>query len=176
MGKSPTNLQRASHRQRAAVAGSEPTDRSAPADSPGGPIEAAVQAGVVPYRLRADGMVQIMLVTSRSGPWWIVPKGNVDPGHTPREAAAREAYEEAGLLGTTGRRQIGSYIYPKLGNSRRVALFAMRVDRVLRRWPEMGERKREWVSVDEAIRRVPYSTLKDVLERLEAFEPAAVSA
>lgn len=131
------------------------------------------QAGVVPFRLRPDGHVQILLVTSRSGPWWIVPKGNVDEGSTPREAAAREAFEEAGLLGTTLPRQIGSYEYPKLGRPRRVSLFAMRVHRVLRRWPEMDERKREWVSIDEAIRRVPYLSLRDVLAEFESFGPGA---
>lgn len=132
----------------------------------------ALQAGVVPFRFRPDGHMQVMLVTSRSGAGWVVPKGKIDQGMTPKEAAETEALEEAGLLGSTRDGVIGHYDYEKEGRSWRVNLYAMRVHRVLERWPEMRERKREWMSVDEAIRRVSSRGLRDVLERVEAMEQA----
>ncbi|MBL8758449.1 MAG: NUDIX hydrolase [Phycisphaerae bacterium] len=127
------------------------------------PIE---QAGVIAHRRRADGLVQVLLVTSRSG-GWVVPKGHVEEGQTGAEAARVEAFEEAGLIGRVQRASVGWYDYEKLGTTRRVALFLMHVERVLSRWPEMDERRREWVSIDEAIRRVPHAGLRDVLERVE---------
>lgn len=127
------------------------------------------QAGVIPYRYRPDGEMQVLLVTSRSGAGWIVPKGKIDEGRTPLEAAEIEALEEAGLLGTTDDEVIGHYEFEKEDREWRVSLYAMRVHRVLERWPEMNERKRQWVSVDEAIRRVQFAGLRDALGRLETL-------
>ena len=56
------------------------------------------QAAVIPYRIRKE-RVEVALVTTSSGKGWIVPKGSVDDGEQPRDAAIREAEEEAGLLG-----------------------------------------------------------------------------
>lgn len=43
---------------------------------------------------------------------------------------------------------------------------------MLERWPEMRQREREWMSVDEAIRRVSSPGLRDVLDRVEDLERA----
>jgi len=40
------------------------------------------QSGVVPFRL-AKGKVQILLVTSRSGKRWVIPKGIIEPDLSP---------------------------------------------------------------------------------------------
>ena len=54
------------------------------------------QASVVPFRIR-DGVTEVLLITSRKRKDWILPKGIVEPGQTPQEAAAMEALEEAGV-------------------------------------------------------------------------------
>ena len=54
------------------------------------------QAAVIPYRIRKE-RVEVALVTSSRGKRWILPKGWVDDGERPRDAAIREAEEEAGL-------------------------------------------------------------------------------
>lgn len=132
--------------------------------------EPTLQAGVIPYRVRPDGTVQVLLVTNRAG-GWIVPKGKIDPGHTPQEAGRIEALEEAGVIGTPAREEIGHYDYRKPnGDEHRVLLFPMPVLRVLEEWAEKGERQRAWVTVDEAIRRVAFPDLRDVIERMEQFE------
>ena len=56
------------------------------------------QAAVIPYRIRKE-RIEVALVTTSRGKGWIVPKGSVDSGERPRDAAIREAEEEAGLLG-----------------------------------------------------------------------------
>lgn len=134
-----------------------------------------IQAGVIPYRFRPDGEMQVMLVTSRSGAGWIVPKGKIDEGREAKEAAEIEALEEAGLMGSTGDDLVGGYEFEKDDRGYRVNLYAMHVHRVLETWPEMNERKRQWVSVDEAIRRVHFAGLRDAIERLELARKASAA-
>ena len=56
------------------------------------------QAGAVVYRT-SDGH-QFLLVRARRTPnQWIFPKGHLESGETPGEAALREAREEAGVVG-----------------------------------------------------------------------------
>ena len=58
-----------------------------------------IQVAAICYRLR-DGDPEFLLVRTRSGRWTF-PKGGVDGDATYAEAAAREAYEEAGVEGRT---------------------------------------------------------------------------
>ena len=60
------------------------------------------QSAVIPYRKRPNGL-EVLLVTSRKGTRWVLPKGVVEPGMTPAASAAREALEEAGIRGVDGR-------------------------------------------------------------------------
>ena len=57
------------------------------------------QVGALPFRLGRDGKPKILLVTSRESRRWVIPKGWPMKGRKPFQAAAREAYEEAGLRG-----------------------------------------------------------------------------
>ena len=63
------------------------------------------QAAAVPI---SEG--RVCMVTSSSRRRWVLPKGVIDPGHTPGEAALVEAWEEAGLLGTLDPEPLGSYL------------------------------------------------------------------
>ena len=58
------------------------------------------QAGAVAVRL--DGPEPLFLVvTARRNPeQWIFPKGHIEPGEAPVDAAVRELREEAGVIGT----------------------------------------------------------------------------
>ena len=66
------------------------------------------QAAVIPYRIRKD-RVEVALVTTFRGKRWILPKGSVDEGELPRDAAIREAEEEAGLLGVVAKKPLGCH-------------------------------------------------------------------
>jgi 8-oxo-dGTP pyrophosphatase MutT (NUDIX family) len=119
------------------------------------------QAGVIPVH---DG--RLFMVTSRSGRRWVFPKGQIDPGHTPGEAALIEAWEEAGLVGTLDTEPVGSYVYEKLGSPHYVLLFVMRVVEARDVWPERGLRDRALVTVDDAIDRVDEPSLRELLRRI----------
>jgi 8-oxo-dGTP pyrophosphatase MutT (NUDIX family) len=56
----------------------------------------AVSSGGVVYRLGVTGPEVLLLRRARSGRWRL-PKGGVESGETPDEAALREVAEEAGV-------------------------------------------------------------------------------
>jgi 8-oxo-dGTP diphosphatase len=55
-----------------------------------------VSAGGVAYRRNGDRLEVALILTERERRWQ-VPKGLVDPGETPEQAAQREVREEAGI-------------------------------------------------------------------------------
>ena len=107
------------------------------------------QAAVIPYRIRKE-RVEVALVTSSRGKRWILPKGWVDEGERPRDAAIREAEEEAGLRGIVPRRPLGRYLYVNSEGRCRVDVYAMRVTDVRERWLEDSLRRRRWMSLHDA--------------------------
>ncbi len=119
----------------------------------------ARQAAVIPIR---DG--RVCLVTSSSGKRWVVPKGQIDPGHTPGEAALVEAWEEAGLVGALDAEPLGAYAYEKLGRELHVLVYRMIVTEARDEWPERNLRERVWVTLDEAVDRVEEPGLRDLLK------------
>lgn len=77
-------------------------------------------------------------------------------GKADHEAAAIEAYEEAGVQGNAEPTPVGSYGYLKVargGEARRVTVrvYALQVQDLLDTWPESHERQRQWVSKDQAL-------------------------
>ena len=107
------------------------------------------QAAVIPYRVRKD-RVEVALVTTSRGKGWIVPKGWVDDGERPRDAAIREAEEEAGLLGVVARKPLGRYLHVNGDGPCRVDVYLMRVTSVLEHWLEDRLRRRRWMPVADA--------------------------
>src|SRR5215213_7244397 len=62
---------------------------------PGDPMKVVRQAGAIVVRFD-DDEPRLLLVTARRNPkTWIFPKGHIEDGETPAEAAVREAREEA---------------------------------------------------------------------------------
>ena len=123
------------------------------------------QAGAVPFRM-GRSRVEVLLITSRAGLWGI-PKGRLDPGRTPAEMAAIEAYEEAGVLGEIVAPSLTQYSYAKPDGRRcLVEAFALRVTDVLDQWLEASERERAWLGLDEAYDRVEVEGVEHALAAL----------
>jgi 8-oxo-dGTP pyrophosphatase MutT (NUDIX family) len=130
------------------------------------------QYAALPVR-HVDGRPEVLLITSRDTGRWIVPKGWPEKGMAPCEVAEMEAFEEAGIRGTVAQAPVASYRYDKvLPRNRSVAVdvdvFLLAVDEQLDSWPEMRERRREWVSAAEAAMRISDSGMKGVLLSLGA--------
>lgn len=126
-----------------------------------------VQSGILPWRRNREG-IDILLITSRGGNRWIIPKGWPMPLKTLRESACQEAFEEAGIRGQAQARPAGSFITDKtdfLGRTRQleVIVYPMEVREELADWPEKGERQRRWCSPDQAADAVESDSLRELL-------------
>ena len=121
------------------------------------------QAAAVPWR-KAGARLEILLITSRDpNPRWIIPQGGVEPGQTDQEAAAAEAWEEAGVRGAISPEAFAGYEY-EIGAGRcEVQVFHLEVNAIEEDWPERGERERRWASYEEALKGISGETLKGVL-------------
>jgi 8-oxo-dGTP pyrophosphatase MutT (NUDIX family) len=123
------------------------------------------QAAVIPYRIR-KARVEIALVSRSRGKGWIVPKGTIADGERPRDAAIREAEEEAGLRGVVPLRRVGRYRDGSGDDTDLVDVYLMRVTRVLDEWEEDKHRRRRWLRVDEAAERLR-EELQALVQRLD---------
>jgi 8-oxo-dGTP pyrophosphatase MutT (NUDIX family) len=132
-----------------------------------------VQYGVIPWRRGGEGPVEILLITSRETRRWVVPRGNPIPGLRNHEAAAQEAFEEAGIRGGVREETLGAYVYDKRrkdGSSVRaeVHLFSMLVTEEAETWPEQRERERRWMRPEEAAAAVLEEDLGALILRAAA--------
>jgi 8-oxo-dGTP pyrophosphatase MutT (NUDIX family) len=131
------------------------------------------QVAALPYRFDARGDVEVLLITSRrGGQHWIPPKGNLIDGLAPHEAAAREAFEEAGVLGSISAQALGDYQAVKWrthGASRRVSvtLFPMQVESRASDWPEKEQRSVLWFETRSAAKVVREQELARLIEEFD---------
>lgn len=128
------------------------------------------QCAALPFRRVQNGGLEILLVTSRSRGRWIIPKGWPIRGLEPHESAAREALEEAGLVGRIRKEAIGSFRYPKRLKSGLVAdcivdVFPLEVQKHKGRWLEQGQREIRWFSVDDAATAITERKLQDIVRQ-----------
>lgn len=83
---------------------------------------------------------------------------------TPPDSAAKEAWEEAGLIGQVEVNQIGIYNYQNRGDIYQIEVFLLSVETVLSDWPEASLRKRQWLSATKAVKWVKLADLKRILK------------
>ena len=121
------------------------------------------QAGAIPFRWE-QGRLQICLITTRRNRRkWIIPKGAIERGDTPRQTALKEAQEEAGLLGRLIPEPLGQYQYKKLGRWLSVQVYALEVEESQEYWDEVNRRRRRWFEADEALEMVSRKKLKPIV-------------
>ncbi len=133
-----------------------------------------IQYAALPYRRRADGVVEVMLVTSRETKRWVIPKGWPMQGLAPHDSAAREAMEEGGLLGRIEERSVGVYRYEKrLADGSTVScaveIFPLEVEEELTAWPEQDQRITRWFAPQEAADAVQEPELSALIRKLAAL-------
>jgi 8-oxo-dGTP pyrophosphatase MutT (NUDIX family) len=112
-----------------------------------------------------------MLVTSRGTGRWIIPKGWPMKRKAPHAAAAREALEEAGVVGQIGKEPIGSFSHRKLLKEGQavvceVQVFPLEVTHQQKTWPEKGKRRYRWLSPSDAARTVSEPVLGAIIRTL----------
>jgi 8-oxo-dGTP pyrophosphatase MutT (NUDIX family) len=130
-----------------------------------------VQYAALPYRRRGSNRTDVLLVTSLDTGRWIIPKGWPIKHAAPYTTAMREAREEAGVVGTIGKRPIGSFSYKKKLKGGtiiecEVHVFALKVIGQQESWPEKGQRRRQWLSRSKAAMTVGDPVLGRIIRTL----------
>ena len=134
------------------------------------------QVAALPWRRKEAG-VEILLITTRTTKRWVIPKGWPMDGKADHDAAAQEAFEEAGVRGIVAQQSLGHYGYLKLsdkGNARfvTVTVYGLQVEQDLADWPERLERERRWVPAIEAAALSGEPELVPVLQHFADHPPA----
>ncbi len=129
------------------------------------------QFGALCWRIK-NGEPQFLLVTSRRQKRWIIPKGWPVDKATPSEAALTEAQEEAGVDGKVKPVCLGIYSYSKeldedVALPCVVAVFPVRVKKLLSDYPEKSERRRKWFSRKKAAKRISDPELASLIKRFD---------
>lgn len=124
------------------------------------------KSAVIPYRLN-NGKLEILLVTSIRKKNWIVPKGYIEFNLTPFESAKKEAYEEAGVVGSNETVEVGQFINEKKNRKELIKVYTMEVDEELNDYPEKNLRKRKWFTFDEAMEKVQNPQIKNFIRKLK---------
>jgi 8-oxo-dGTP pyrophosphatase MutT (NUDIX family) len=134
------------------------------------PPERKTQSGVLPYRM-VDGRAEYLLITSRRSKRWLFPKGSLMKDLTPWESAAQEALEEAGIEGVVETTPIGSYpgeLNDKRGTPVDIDIYPLRVEIEHKYYHEQAQRRREWVTADEARKQIDDPAKRAIIDAFEA--------
>lgn len=125
------------------------------------------QSAVVPF-IKYDDEIKVVLITTNSSGKWTIPKGIVETPLSPEESAAKEAFEEAGVVGRVGSECIAEYEYRKWGGNCKVKVFPLEVTELMDEWEEMDVRERQVIGIAHAI-EISKPELKPVLTQFQDY-------
>lgn len=123
------------------------------------------------WRIKGSDL-QVLLITSRDTGRWVIPKGWPMSDLQPEKAAAREAWEEAGVKGIVTPVPLGAFAYNKALSRKHgqevevpcvVTVYPLQVDRLAKKYPEVGQRVRKWFSPAKAAQLVDEPELAELI-------------
>jgi ADP-ribose pyrophosphatase YjhB (NUDIX family) len=100
---------------------------------------AMLEAGALAYRRLRNGELEILLVGKKRSKRWGIPKGRVNASLSFGETAAKEAFEEAGVIGRVSPNSVGMFRARKSTPLPRIVevwVYLLEVDETLDNWPE----------------------------------------
>ncbi len=124
-----------------------------------------IQSAIIPYRLE-ERKLEILLITSIRKKKWIIPKGFIEFNLSAFESAKKEAFEEAGVIGTNETIELGSFTIKKYGGRTNIVVYSMEVEKFKDDYPEKNLRKRKWYGVEEAIETI---SIPEVIKMIETL-------
>lgn len=131
---------------------------------------AFVQVAALCLRDGTDG-TEVLLIQTLTRKLWMIPKGWPMDGMTLAEAAAQEAWEEAGVRGRITEDPVGAFKYTKIKSSGlpvqcRAHVFRLDVAETCDIFPEANKRTRKWTSPQQAASVVQNPQLARLLASL----------
>jgi ADP-ribose pyrophosphatase YjhB (NUDIX family) len=130
------------------------------------------ESGVLAFRRHKKGEPQILLIGKKHSKQWGIPKGRTVAHLSYAENAAKEAFEEAGVVGCVSPNAVGMFRAKKRSANPQVRLivevwvFLLEVTENLVTWPEKDKRAVKWVSCEAAARLLREPVLAHLCHRL----------
>lgn len=128
------------------------------------PLHSALdqQIAALPYLMRGK-QLYIVLVTNSTQTRWIIPKGQQEPDMPRHNVAVMEALEEAGVIGHCTPRL---HLACRQKGERTLHIYPLKVTTILKKWPEIGRRRRRVVTLDKALKMISDPELCRCIKRL----------
>jgi 8-oxo-dGTP pyrophosphatase MutT (NUDIX family) len=122
---------------------------------------APTHAGGVVVRESSSGPEYLVVEASSNPGMWVLPKGRIEAGESPEEAAVREVQEEAGCRAAIVK-PVGSIEFDSI----KVEFFLMRYERDV---PSDEDREISWGGYEKTRRRLSFEDIREILARAHAF-------
>jgi 8-oxo-dGTP diphosphatase len=132
-------------------------------------VQVLAAGGIV---LRRELPARVAVVRLRKRDEWVLPKGKLDPGETPRAAAKREVFEETGH-NVTVREFLGTLVYDSGGRAKVVHYWSMEANGEPTRALMSDIRAVDWLPLNVAVQRLSRDHERVFLETVG---PLAISA
>lgn len=126
-------------------------------------MKSATHAGTVVYRHTGSGYEYLVVTAKRDPSKWVLPKGHIDPGESPEQAAVREALEEAGAVCRIKKR-IGRSVFDQRGVKARVDFYLAELEKEVE---AEEDREIRWYPLEAAIKRLSFDNLREILRKAE---------
>jgi ADP-ribose pyrophosphatase YjhB (NUDIX family) len=133
---------------------------------------AILESGVLAFRREHNGQPLVLLISKRRSKKWGIPKGRAQPHLSLHENAAKEAFEEAGVIGYIAPSSVGMFraekttINPPRKQVIEVWVYLLEVTETLPDWPEKEKRTTRWVSCEAAAQQLREPVLTRLCHRL----------
>jgi 8-oxo-dGTP pyrophosphatase MutT (NUDIX family) len=131
-----------------------------------------LESGVLAYRREDNGDPLVLLISRRRSKKWGIPKGKLVPTLDFPENAAKEAFEEAGVIGYISPASVGifrarkSTSSPPIQHTIEVWVYLLEVTELAVDWPEKGKREIRWVTCEAAAQHLREPVLAHLCLRL----------
>ncbi|MCM8784205.1 MAG: NUDIX hydrolase [Candidatus Omnitrophica bacterium] len=126
-------------------------------------------AGGVVFREK-EGRLEVALISRNKNTIWCLPKGKIEPGESPEEAAIREVKEETGLEGQLIQKLNSIHYF--YSSKEEGTIFSKTVDFFLFKYTNGNIEDHnwevdsvEWLEIDEAINRLSYKSERETMEK-----------
>lgn len=129
------------------------------------PDTSYTHAGGLVVRETARELEMLIVRPSDGSDAWVLPKGHIEPGERPEEAAVREVREEAGVQARV-HRFLGSADFAAKGEDVRAAYYLMFWENAV---TPSEERDSRWVPLTEAGAKLTHANARQLAERAQAL-------
>ncbi len=116
-------------------------------------------AGGVVFR-KSRGRTLYLIVSSSDGTHWVLPKGHVEPGESPKDAALRELKEEAGVIGEI----IGSLPLQRFHKPEEEVIVQYFLIRKIKFTEASEKRLTRWEYEREALQLLSFEDAREILQ------------